>query len=49
MQKTASEFQGQVQQSCKSAALVAGLGAALMTSAITLTMMMSNPSPAAQN
>jgi hypothetical protein len=39
-------LQGQAQQTRKSPAVVAGLGAAFIASAITLTMMMSNPSPA---
>jgi hypothetical protein len=39
--------QGQAQQARKPSAVVAALGAAIVASAITLTMAMSNPAPAA--
>jgi hypothetical protein len=45
MQHTA--FQGQAQQAPKSSAAIAGLGAAFVASALTVAILMSNPSPAA--
>src|SRR5258708_19502154 len=40
-----SGFQGQAQQQRKISPMVAGLGAAVVASAVTLVIMMSSPSP----
>jgi hypothetical protein len=45
MYQTASQTQGQAQPARKTSALVAGLGAAFIASAISLTMTMSGASP----
>jgi hypothetical protein len=47
MYQTASQTQGQARQPRKTSALVAGLGAAFIASAISLTMTMSGASPIA--
>src|ERR1700688_4114289 len=47
MPEAASHGQGQAQQPRKLSPVIAGLGAAIVASAVTLVIMMSSPSPVA--